>query len=413
MHVIKSLGTLALTSLLFVTDARAQGQYGFGCAGASGVTPTLATRGIIRAGQTWSLDITAPGGLGVGFLLIGTTGLTSSFFGGQNLPIKLATAFGDPLWLGCELWMDPNYAIVPYTFDPNVNGGLVTFDFPGWDVGSMVMQVINIDADFVNRLAGMSSALVAAGKAPPEVVAIPPGTFVMGSSAPNTAPYFNGPEQQPRHTVTISYPFWMGKYEVTIDEFVAQGTFISGIGLVYLPNFPIHEVRWVEARDYCAALTAQEAQLGNLPPGYEYRLPTEAEWEYACRAGTTTEFNVGAALDCAVANYSVDQQTGTACGVDIPTAVGSYVPNAFGLHDMHGNAAEWCLDAYQPYVAGAVTDPFVAAPAGAWNPKRVVRGGSFWQPSSECRSASRLGVPQESASYIHGFRIVLGPILVP
>jgi formylglycine-generating enzyme required for sulfatase activity len=410
MHVIKTIGTLALSSIALSIDARAQS---LGCAGASGVTPTLEVRGIVRAGQTWSLDITAPGGLGIGYVLIGIPGLAPTTFPGQSAPYDLGTQFGDPLWGGCRLYFDPNLAIVPYAFDPNVNGGLATIDFPGWDNGTLFMQVINLDADFVTRIAGVSSYIGVTGMAPPEVVAIPPGTFEMGSAAANTAPYFNDAAQQPVHTVTISYPFWMGEYEVRQDEFFALGGLTAGLGVGFYPTLPIIEVRWDEARDFCAALTAQEALLGNLPPGYEYRLPTEAEWEYACRAGTTTEFNVGSTLDCSDARFSLSQHTGSACGNAFPAFVGEYAPNAFGLHDMHGNAAEWCLDVYQPYVAGAVTDPFVAAPAGASNPSRVVRGGGYWSASSACRSASRMGMAQNLAGFTTGFRVVLGPILVP
>lgn len=410
MHSFGTIGSIALTSLLLANDARAQV---LGCAGASGVTPTLEVKGNIRAGQTWSLDITAPGGLGIGYLLVGIPGQPHTTFPGQLPPFDLEAYFGDPLWSGCRLYFDPNFAVVPYTFDPNANGGLKTFNFPGWDHGTLYLQVINLDPDFVTRIAGVSYLAGATGMAPPEVVAIPPGTFEMGSAAPNAAPYFNDAAQQPVHTVTISYPFWMGKYEVRQDEFFALGGLTAGVGVGYFPNLPLIEVRWEEALDFCTALTAQEALLGNVPPGYEYRLPTEAEWEYACRAGTTTEFNTGAALDCTDAKFTVAQHTGASCGATFPAFVGAYAPNAFGLHDMHGNAAEWCLDAYQPYVAGAVTDPFVAAPLGASSVERVLRGGSFAQDSSACRSASRRGFPQARANFTSGFRIVLGPILVP
>ncbi|MCP3879883.1 MAG: formylglycine-generating enzyme family protein, partial [Sulfitobacter sp.] len=118
------------------------------------------------------------------------------------------------------------------------------------------------------------------------MVSIPAGSFDMGSNAPNAAPYFNDAGQQPVHNVTISEAFWMGEHEVTQAEYQAlmgsNPSHLSG------PNLPVETVSWNDAVAYCTALTAQEMAAGNLPTGYEYRLPTEAEWEYACRAGTTT-----------------------------------------------------------------------------------------------------------------------------
>ncbi|MEZ6020808.1 MAG: formylglycine-generating enzyme family protein [Planctomycetota bacterium] len=190
------------------------------------------------------------------------------------------------------------------------------------------------------------------------MVAIPAGTFQMGSNAPLGAPYFPSTGEQPVHTVHISQSFWMSATEVTQGQYQA----LMGVNPSYFSggaNRPVEQVSWHDARAYCAALTAQEQALGNVPNGFEYRLPTEAEWEYACRAGTTTEFHYGASLLCGEAKFYFSNHSGTDCGSAGTTDVGSYAPNGFGLFDMHGNVSEWCLDSYSGYGAGTVTDPFV------------------------------------------------------
>jgi formylglycine-generating enzyme required for sulfatase activity len=242
----------------------------------------------------------------------------------------------------------------------------------------------------------------------PGMVPIPAGTFMMGSRALNVAPYFNNAVQKPVHQVTISYAFWMGQHEVTQAEYQA----LMGVNPSCLvgANRPVECVNWNHARAYCAALTAQEA--GNLPPGFEYRLPTEAEWEYACRGGTTTEFHYGPDLFCHQARFwfSHHSTPGANCNNPSGTApVGSYPPNGFGLYDMHGNLWEWCLDSFRVYTAAPVTDPFVG---GGFS--RVGRGGSWRSVSDECRSATRtIGFSQLQTGEWLGFRVVLAPVVVP
>ena len=244
------------------------------------------------------------------------------------------------------------------------------------------------------------------GPAPqfPGMVAIQPGSFQLGSNASSGPPYFGpiGPVQQ----VTITKPFWMGRFEVSQSRFQAvmgwnPSTFVG-------ENLPVERVSWIDAQAYCAALTAQQAALGNLPAGYQFRLPTEAEWEYACRAGTTTEFNVGAALLCDQAKFSYSYHSSSGCSSHGTVAVDSFAPNAWGLHNMHGNVAEWCLDSYGFYTASPKTDPFVTG-----GTSRIFRGASWNFASTACRSASRdYNGPGYKASSI-GFRIVLAPILLP
>jgi formylglycine-generating enzyme required for sulfatase activity len=232
----------------------------------------------------------------------------------------------------------------------------------------------------------------------PGLAIIQTGTFQMGS--------YWFPDEKPVHPVTISKPFWMGTTEVTQAQYQA----LMGTGMIDGSNFPVRVANWFDAQTYCAALTAQQAALGNVPSGYHYRLPTEAEWEYACRAGTTTEFNVGDAIFCHEASilysWGISQ---TYCGMQFgPKPVGSYPPNAWGLHDMHGNESEWCLDSFAAYPAGEVTDPFVTS--GSPGESRCTRGGCWQCQALYSRSATRSwGDPISKG----GFRVVLAPVLVP
>jgi len=332
-----TLAALALAVPLLATAASAQTLFGTGCAGASGVTPTLTVSGVVESGATWTLEVTAPGGLGLGYLLIGLSNTSASALGGLSLPLDLGVLFSDPLWSGCSLNVDPSYAIQPFAFDPTQNGGAVAFTFPGFDAGTVHMQAITIDADFVARIAGVSQGVAVRRTALAGMVMVPAASFQMGSSAASGAPYF-GPIG-PVHTVDISYPFWIGRYEVTQAEYqLVMGTNPS---LNLGPDRPVEGLAWQTARDYCAALTVIETLGGAVPPGYEYRLPTEAEWEYACRAGTTTEYNIGTQLLCADARISGTYHPApplTPCGHPPGTVdVGGYAPNAWGLFEMHGN----------------------------------------------------------------------------
>jgi formylglycine-generating enzyme required for sulfatase activity len=227
------------------------------------------------------------------------------------------------------------------------------------------------------------------------MVPIAPGTFQMGSMAGN-------PDEQPVRQVTLTAPFWMGKYEVTQAEY--QTVMGSNPSSFQGAQRPVETVSWNSAVAYCQALTAIEQAAGRVPQGYQYRLPTEAEWEYCCRAGTTTEWNTGTSLSTSQANF---------LGVLGQTAVaGTYAPNAFGLHDMHGNVWEWCLDTYASYAPGPVTGPFVTG-----GPDRVIRGGSwsiiYGSSAFLCRSANRgFNTPGFSSNFF-GFRVVLAPVLVP
>lgn len=269
-------------------------------------------------------------------------------------------------------------------------------------------QVWHRDTPIGQGASNLSNGLSVTFPVPPTpiagMVSLPSGTFEMGSDVADGVPYFGQSMSQPVHLVTLSSAFWMGEHEVTQSEYQAiMGTnpsWYSGA------NRPVERVSWNDARAYCVALTAQESGLGNVPAGYQYRLPTEAEWEYACRAGSTTEFSVGMELACADAQFDYNYHAASSCGSASTADVASYAPNAWGLYDMHGNVWEWCLDSYMGYSAGAVTDPF-----GTGSPYRIYRGGSWDYPSSSSRSAYRfIRSPGQSGSDI-GFRIVLAKFI--
>jgi formylglycine-generating enzyme required for sulfatase activity len=241
------------------------------------------------------------------------------------------------------------------------------------------------------------------------MVAIAAGMFQMGSAEPlGAAPYFSGPFEKPVHQVVITQPFWMGKFEVTQAQYQAvmgsNPSYFSGASL------PVEGVTWHQAVAYCDALTVLEAAAGRLPSGYEYRLPSEAEWEYCCRAGTTTEFHYGATLVCGQANFDYSWHTSSSCGAIATAAVGGYTANAWGLHDMHGNVLEWCLDSWSQlastYPAGTVSDPFVATGG-----LRVVRGGCYADQSAVCRSPRRGSELPTNVYDFLGFRVVCAPVL--
>jgi formylglycine-generating enzyme required for sulfatase activity len=231
------------------------------------------------------------------------------------------------------------------------------------------------------------------------MVTIQPGTFSMGS-------LIGLDYERPVHLVSITRPFWVGKYEVTQVDFQARmganPSIYQGSSYPDAPQRPVDSVSWISAVNYCDALNAAETLAGRVPPGYQYRLPTEAEWEYCCRAGTTTEWNTGSGLSPLQANYGSTQTR----------VVGSYAANPWGLFDTHGNVWEWCLDSWDVsvnYPSSQVSDPLVLGHAG-----RVFRGGGWAFGDTDCRSAYRgyyySGSP--NGPYI-GFRIVLAPILVP
>lgn len=256
-------------------------------------------------------------------------------------------------------------------------------------------------------------------------------------------------DEGPQTQVTLTKGFWLGTTMVTIGQwkaFTGRGVreqLVSEINdetqydlgnkkqllrtfmnwskdadpATYLgnedDNLPLYFVSWNDALAFCQQLTERERAAGHLPAGYEYNLPTEAQWEYACRAGTTGPTYVGMNTAENVGNiawYSGNAASGYA-GRAVrngagPRAVAQKQPNAWGLYDMYGNIWQWCRDWYGPYAGGSVTDP--VGPANGSG--RVNRGGSFGNSATDERAARRATNPPPEASAYRGFRLALCPI---
>jgi formylglycine-generating enzyme required for sulfatase activity len=252
---------------------------------------------------------------------------------------------------------------------------------------------------------------------PTNLVFVPPGTFQMGSPTNEVdRVYWEGPQP----AVTISRGFWMGKYEVIQREYLtvmgsnpswfngahtnwpfAGGSVDFGLDL----SRPVESVNWYDATNYCGMLTQQERTAGRIAANTLYRLPTEAEWEYACRAWTSTRFGYGDDVGYTnLTNYA--WYSGNSGQTTHP--VGQKLPNPWGLYDMHGNVWEWCQDWWGDYPGGIAVDPQGPATGSS----RVFRGG-FWNRFGSyggyCRSASRNESSPDYRSSFLGFRVVLIP----
>jgi formylglycine-generating enzyme required for sulfatase activity len=238
----------------------------------------------------------------------------------------------------------------------------------------------------------------------------PPGQFRMGSPRDEL-------ERRPGEDqvqVTLTKGFWTGKYEVTqsqwkrvVGEF--PGKYTAGEG----DDFPVYDINFAAMEDFCRKLTEQARAAGELPAGWEFRLPTEAQWEYACRAGTTTATSFGDKLSSQQANFQGKPYNGAAPGPSLNRTckVGSYPANAWGLHDMHGNVNEWCRDWHHARLPGG-TDPDLhdaqttALRNRTGDHSRVRRGGCYADDGWACRSAFRMRFePHRHHDHI-GFRVV-------
>lgn len=234
-----------------------------------------------------------------------------------------------------------------------------------------------------------------------KMLRIPAGSFSMGSPLEGEPGRSN---MESLRSVVLTSDFWMGETEVTQEQFRAvmnrDPSWNKG------PGRPVESVTWEEARRFCRRLNRLCRKM--LPPGYEFALPTEAQWEYACRAGTKTPLNSGrglVALDerC----YNLDDVAWYKHNTSGPMGVGRKNPNSWGLYDMHGNVAEWCQDYYTFYPSGDSVDP-EGPGSGRY---RVYRGGSWKSEPVSCRSAARAGGEPVSEHYEDvGFRVVLAPL---
>jgi sulfatase modifying factor 1 len=239
----------------------------------------------------------------------------------------------------------------------------------------------------------------------------PAGRFLMGSPP-------GEPERRPDEDqveVTLTKGFWVGKYEATQGQWKGVVGKLPGELTAELPDgddYPVGNVNFAEAEDFCRKLTALGRRFGDLPEGWEFRLPTEAEWEYACRAGTTTATAFGDKLGSGQANFKGKPYNGAEPGPSLGRAakVGSYPANAWGLHDMHGNSFEWCRDWYHAKLPGGVDPDLYSAKATAavnrdGGVSRVRRGGCWADAGWPCRSACRLRFEPERRYDHIGFRV--------
>lgn len=280
-----------------------------------------------------------------------------------------------------------------------------------------------------------------------DMVHIPAGKFKMGrSDLPSDG---RSAAETPRREITIATQFWMARTEVSIWQIRRLIPAFRppewGNHRLDGPNQPACGIRWDQAVLYCKKLTELERRAGKIPPGYEYRLPTEAEWEYACRAGTETVYPWGDAFgeeggkyangldrrSAKLFDWKLTQRDDAAKddGHAVSAAVGSYKPNAFGLYDMLGNVSEWCYDWYSPntYRKSQVSvnplqiaaEPVVytqyrSFDDGTWDtelPCKALRGGSWGVTPSKLRPAFRDFMPPNEVNIGVGFRPVLAPVI--
>ena len=248
-----------------------------------------------------------------------------------------------------------------------------------------------------------------------DMIWIEPGSFMMGSPSGE----LGRDDDETQHRVTLTKGYWLGKYEVTQAQWksVMESNPSKFIG----DNLPVEQVSWEDAMTFCKKLTERERDAERLPSGYEYTLPTEAQWEYACRAGTTSSLNSGK-------NVTTAEEEGICDNLDevgwywmnggkknwnegkdpaiCTHSGGQKKPNNWGLYDMHGNVWEWCLDWYEAYPTSSVTDP-KGADTGKY---RVSRGGGWGCYPRDCRSAYRNWYAPDNRSYALGFRLALVPV---
>jgi formylglycine-generating enzyme required for sulfatase activity len=224
-----------------------------------------------------------------------------------------------------------------------------------------------------------------------ELVRIPAGSFQMGS-----LPGHGHPDERPAHFMAIR-SFLLGDFPIT------QAQWKSVMGRLPPCRFkgdglPVEQVSWNDAEAFCRQLSRRT--------GHRFRLPSEAEWEYACRAGTTTPFHLGETITTEFANYVGEHrfaEESSGLYRHCTTERGLFPPNAFGLYDMHGNVWEWCADGWLDDYSSAPRDG--SAYVNRTDDYRVARGGSWHEPPQNCRSAVRIRFLQDEGDQFLGFRV--------
>jgi formylglycine-generating enzyme len=217
---------------------------------------------------------------------------------------------------------------------------------------------------------------------------IPPGTFLMGSPPDEEAREDN----ETQHRVVLTKGYYLGICQVTQAQW--QAVMDSNRSFFEGEDRPVELVSWYDCQEFCKRLGTKTDK--------RYRLPTEAEWEYSCRAGTTTPFHFGRTISTDQANYNGEEgKEGKDRGETLP--VGSFPANAWGPFDLHGNVLEWCSDWFGPYSKEDIKDPESVSDISAC----VLRGGSWYGLPDLCRSASRRRNAPSDRDYAFGCRVVL------
>jgi formylglycine-generating enzyme required for sulfatase activity len=313
---------------------------------------------------------------------------------GTNSRVTVTAEIGSPVTLQYTTNLGPNAVWTPLT----------------------TLTMSGVTAFVTNPVAGDTNRFYRALISVPTNMAwITPGTFAMGSPANE---FGRGPNNETQHTVTLTRGFFAGRFLVTQSIYRSivntnPSYFNTNNGFALDLTRPVEQVTWADATNFCNLLTSQERAAGRILTNWSYRLPTEAEWEYSGRAGTTTQFYYGTNLLSGMANFNGQYEyRGTnytnysGIFLDRTTPVGAYQPNAFGLYDMVGNVWEWVQDWYAVYSATPATDPT----GPATGTQRIFRGGSLNATGALCRSANRNKADPTTAVNTIGFRVVLsGP----
>jgi formylglycine-generating enzyme required for sulfatase activity len=280
----------------------------------------------------------------------------------------------------------------------STNLSLNSFSFPVITVNNKGNEISRVTKSAHFLTVGLGNGITM------DFVSIPAGEFMMGSPESEAERYIN---ENPQHRVKVP-AFFMGKYEVTQEQYQA----VTGDNPSHFKGTkrPVERVSWNDCIKFCEELSQK---LGKT-----CRLPSEAEWEYACRAGTTTPFHFGATITTDLANFDANSIFGNLYG-QTTTDIGIFPPNAFGLYDMHGNVWEWCQDNYVNNYKGASNDSsprtissfpfFLWGKTSAADNTRVLRGGSWLALPKYCRAAFRAWANADYVDNSRGFRLILVP----